>query len=133
MKHFVIAGTHYQFELYRKRKLRQNVALKPSDVILPSDIVFVSGANSLRGYRNPSGVFIGTWRDRNDLDDIFFQLISSTVSLSPSYHTINKLWDDWKVEVDKRKTYIQNVNLCAEILANEIDKQVLNSLMKYTP
>jgi hypothetical protein len=132
MKHFVIAGNHYQFEIYKRRKIN-HLASQNAD-FKTSDIVYVSNADCLRGYRNPTGVFIGSWRERDDLEQIFFQLLSSTVSLTPAHTTLTTLWDEWRTEWDKRKNYAYNqqIGIAASMLAKEIDKQVLESLMKYT-
>ena len=38
------------------------------------DLVYVSGVDMLKGYSNPRGIFIGTWKKRNDISEILIQL-----------------------------------------------------------
>lgn len=57
---WVVAGNFNEFERYRLEKV-----MTPN-----TDFFYVSNANSLRGQRNISGVFYGSWKDRKDIDEL---------------------------------------------------------------
>lgn len=42
-----------------------------------SHFIYVSDISSLKGYSNPCGWFIGTWRNRSDLEEIITQIMIS--------------------------------------------------------
>lgn len=69
MRIFVIAGTHDEFKHYT------------SDKVLDKHYVYVSRYESLHGFRDIHGVFIGTWRDRSDIIQILDTLITRTNSI----------------------------------------------------
>lgn len=73
-KVFVIAGNQEQFRVYKEKLIRERIDAGISDFRY-SDIIYVHGTNTFRGIRNPQGVFIGTWRDRSDIIEIFDQLM----------------------------------------------------------
>jgi hypothetical protein len=63
---FIIAGSHVQYIDYvNKKGLLSNT----------KHYQYVSSVDSLRGYHNPRGVFIGTWYDKPDILDIIYQLM----------------------------------------------------------
>ena len=59
---FIVAGNRHEYDAYIQRKRIAGV-----DVM---NYVYVAGADTLRGRRDISGYFIGTYRNRPDLDDI---------------------------------------------------------------
>lgn len=76
---YVVAGN---FEQFRKYQLLNKVI----DGIDTSSYVYVSGPDMLRGLRDPKGVFIGTWMDRPDIEDIVLNLRLAT-STSTTFNT----------------------------------------------
>ena len=76
-KYFVIAGNHHQYLEFAKEKVTKGW---PGDTSMYlSDFVYVDHPQTLRGYINPRGFFIGSWRDRKDIRDIL-------ITLSVAYH-----------------------------------------------
>lgn len=69
MKTFVIAGTYAQGMAWVRQNISDYVTTHGGWRSL-SDYVIVKDAISLKGYSNPHGVFVGTWRDRKDIKDI---------------------------------------------------------------
>jgi len=68
-KIFVIAGNNHEYSNYIRDKNRP-------------DYFYVSGIDYLKGYRQPRGVFIGTWYLRQDAADIIYQLrVVGSISL----------------------------------------------------
>ena len=84
MKNYIIAGTYQEYLNW----------LKTSK--FPSNAVCVSTPAVLRGTQNPHGWFIGTWRKRDDLEDIFMELLTRTDITSDSHRRINNIWGKWK-------------------------------------
>ena len=87
-KNFIIAGTFEQYNHWIKKK-----------ILTPSTHVCVSTPAVLNGTQNPHGWFIGTWRDRFDLEEIFMQLLTRTDITSDSHRRINNIWGRWKNEM----------------------------------
>ena len=71
-KYFVISGNHDQFVEWKKRNYPEMLLNHQIENL--SDIVYVSSVHVLKGYSNPTGVFIGNWYRRKDIEDIFIQL-----------------------------------------------------------
>lgn len=71
---YVVAGTYDQYVNYARTKT--------DDVFY----IYVSGPDMLRGLRDPKGVFIGTWMDRPDIEDIVLNLRLAT-STSTTFNT----------------------------------------------
>ena len=65
MKHFIIAGNHQQFKEFVNKKLSSL-----TESFRFTDFVYVSGPEIFKGYSNPHGWFIGTWRERPDIREI---------------------------------------------------------------
>ncbi len=88
MKHrvWVIAGNEHQYHDYVRNK-PLNGDKKYSYVYAP---------DTLRGFTNPHGVFIGTWRERPDILDILQQLIISTTENTDKLQNL-------RVEISKSK------------------------------
>ena len=68
-KYLVIAGNRDQFREFIGRKAKQIWEEGHTSVTL-SDFLYVGGPDQLRGYSNPQGFFVGTWRERNDIEQI---------------------------------------------------------------
>ena len=67
-KYLVVAGNRNEFQIFIKRKCQELWA--PGYNISMSNFVYVAGEDQLRGYSNPQGFFVGTWRERNDIEQI---------------------------------------------------------------
>lgn len=63
---FVVCGNLQEFKDY--------VRNKNSDLY---DYRYVYDTNTLRGFSNPIGCLYGTWREKEDIQDIIMQLIIS--------------------------------------------------------
>lgn len=65
---YVIAGDYSQFKLFKAnladQMIREGIELKTND------IVYVSKPSYLYGFREVAGYFVGTWRDRDDIEEI---------------------------------------------------------------
>jgi len=85
MKNYIIAGN---FDEYLQWVSKSNLS--------PNSAICVSSPAVLRGTQNPHGFFIGTWRERDDLEDIFMELLTRTDITSDSHRTITKIWGKWK-------------------------------------
>jgi len=85
MKYYVIAGTFEEYLLW----------LKTSN-LSPNSAICVSTPAVLRGTQNPHGSFIGTWRNRSDLEDIFMELLTRTDIQTKSHRVITNIWSKWK-------------------------------------
>jgi hypothetical protein len=71
MKHFVVCGDYDQFRVFSKKKY---IELANSGYpINHTDFIYAT-VDSIRGHRNPTGWFWGTWRERKDIDEIITHL-----------------------------------------------------------
>jgi hypothetical protein len=91
-KYFIIAGKKIEFDLFIRKKLSELYEAGNTSLTL-SDFVYVSSRDTLRGHRNPHGYFIGAWRERSDIVEIFEQLIS----ISDDETKIIKMIDDYNI------------------------------------
>ena len=81
--------------LFRSNNAQKRFVAGDTSVSL-SDYVYVSDASKLRGWNEPHGVFIGTWRERKDMEDIFQSLLISHRVSDKSHRVINQIWGEWK-------------------------------------
>jgi hypothetical protein len=65
MKHFVVCGNNGEYLHYLK--------VNGLDTHL---CAYVSSVDTLRGTRNPKGIFTGTWWNRKDVIDIIHTLLA---------------------------------------------------------
>lgn len=84
MKQYIIAGKYEEYLNW----------LKTSK--FSSNAVCVSTPAVLNGTQNPHGFFIGSWRNRDDLEEIFMQLLTRTDVTSNSHRIITGIWGRWK-------------------------------------
>jgi len=84
MKTLVVAGTTHEANYW----IIQNLGKKyPSNTSLSmSDYIIVHSPDQLRGRRDPSGIFIGTWRNRKDIFEILNMLLVQMID--PVKHKI---------------------------------------------
>ena len=85
MRNYIIAGNYEQYSLWIKKK-----------IFSPSVHVYLTNPNTLRGVHNPHGWFIGTWYERDDMEEIFEVLLRAADVTTESHRRINTLWGKWK-------------------------------------
>ena len=86
-KYFIVSGNHAEY----KNWFWKNRSRFPDNNI--SDFIYVHSLIVLRGYANPHGFFIGTFRSRADLYDIVQTIImcSHNMSLQTKNDLINRI------------------------------------------
>ena len=89
MKTIVIAGNFNQGLNWADSDCKKRWANGNTSISL-SEYIIVSNANQLRGIQNPHGMFVGTWREREDIEEII------TVLLMQSRSTNNALQRIWE-------------------------------------
>jgi hypothetical protein len=94
-KIYVIAGTAREATEWMKSNLQKRI-LNGENVIGMSEYAYVTGVDTLRGIRNPHGVFIGSWKERLDIFDIVQQLMLSSIHVNPA---LSKIYNDLKPQV----------------------------------
>jgi hypothetical protein len=94
-KIYVIAGNRDQAHQWMKENIQKRMA-SGETTLSYSDYVLFTNVDSLRGVANPHGVFVGTWRERDDLDNVFMILLSHTNITEQSHRTLNRLYGEWQ-------------------------------------
>jgi hypothetical protein len=122
-KIFVIAGDNRQAAYWIDQDMMKRAAA--GEIPRRTDYCYVSGEDKLRGYRNPHGVFVGTWRNRHDIIEIVNLL------LIQSEYKNDKL-RDLAHEVNGNMTHAKAVAIASNQLANDIDREILKRLMMMT-
>ena len=92
-KYLVIAGNHGEFNTFIRRKSEE--LWSPGSNISFSNFVYVAGPDQLRGYSNPRGFFVGTWKERKDLEDVFM-LLSTAMTDSTKREKLRDIYSKWK-------------------------------------
>jgi hypothetical protein len=133
MKTFVVAGTYHEANYWIINDLGKKYPTNTS--LTMSHYVYVSKADDLRGVRDPHGVFVGNWLGRPDILEIVEALMLASVHVNPA---LGKIYKDLKPKVrptpkltGSQITQIY-IDEAAELMAKEIDTEVLKSLMKTT-
>ena len=85
MKKLVIAGNKFEAVTWIHADLGKIYATKPSTKSM-SDYTIVSNPDQLRGIRNPTGIFVGTWKQREDIFEILNMLLVTMID--PTKHRI---------------------------------------------
>lgn len=73
MARFVICGTYSEFEDWRDKKILDMRAREDFDIRI-MEYVYLRTVNQLTGIEHPSGIFCGTWKSREDIQEILFTL-----------------------------------------------------------
>jgi hypothetical protein len=94
-KIYVIAGTAREATEWMKNNLQKRI-LNGENVIGMSEYAYVTGVDTLRGIRNPHGVFIGSWKERLDIFQIVEALMLSSIHVNPA---LSKIYNDLKPQV----------------------------------
>ena len=88
---YVIAGTAEQFKTFSKKKAQDLWNLGETDVTL-SHFIYVDRKERLMGVRNPSGFFIGTWKDHPNIESIMVTLAGAVSNDFAKSKLIKELW-----------------------------------------
>ena len=104
-KKYVVAGNYAEYISYIKRKGYSG-----------REYVYVHDISTIMGIHSISGVFIGTWRDRPDIDGIQHQI--SMVKLQ------QKMMEDAAEQVAKQI----NGGIIAQTMADVPDPRILNKM-----
>ncbi len=134
-KIFVVAGTSHEAHYWIINHLGKRYQSNKSATM--SDYVYVSSPNSLKGVRDPHGVFVGNWLGRPDIFEIVEALMLASVHVNPA---LGKIYDDLKPKV-RPTPKLKPVNggwintsiavqIAAQELAKEIDNHIVQELSK---
>ncbi len=134
-KIFVVAGTSHEAHYWIINHLGKRYQSNKSATM--SDYVYVSSPNSLKGVRDPHGVFVGNWLGRPDIFEIVEALMLASVHVNPA---LAKIYKDLKPKVrptPKLKPVAGGwintsiaVQIAAQELAKEIDNHIVQELSK---
>ena len=95
-KIFIISGNHDEFLRYTKEKAN----LIGEGWVL--NTIYVSSVHVLKGYREPHGLFIGTWYRRKDIEEIVLQLqIASSITPARAQEIMNVYLSDSREVVNE--------------------------------
>jgi hypothetical protein len=81
MKTIVIAGNYNQGLNWAEKDCKKRWNNGNTNISL-SEYIIVSNANQLCGIRDPHGVFVGTWREREDIKEIVETLFMQSVHVN---------------------------------------------------
>jgi hypothetical protein len=132
MKTFVVAGTYQEAQNWIAKNFQERVAMGDQQAST-NDYKYVSHEDDIKGYTNPHGVFVGNWLGRPDIFEIVQALLIRTTTPNAA---LGKIYNQVKPKVRptpklKGMTPVSViVDEAANLLAKEIDKEVLKSLMK---
>ena len=132
-KIYVIAGTAREATDWIKSNLQKRILNNETAIIGISEYAYVTGVDTLRGIRDPHGVFVGNWMGRPDIYEIVQTLIWSSIHVNKQLHDIHNSLKMKVRPTPKIQGYTYSsviVDEAANLLAKEIDKEVLKSLMK---
>jgi hypothetical protein len=90
---FIIAGNHQQYKTFIPKKAKE--LWTPDYNISLSHFHYVTGSETLQGYSNPTGYFIGSWIERKDLDVIFMTLYA-TIRHDDKLDNVKRIYDKWR-------------------------------------
>lgn len=90
-KYFVIAGNRSEYMDFVHKKVNE---LIHSTTISFSDFVYVDSSDNLRGIMDPKGWFVGSWREKKDINQIIMQLALAkrNRALLPEFEEILTEW-----------------------------------------
>jgi hypothetical protein len=94
-KIYVIAGTAREATEWIKSNLQKRILNEETPIGI-SEYTYVTGVDTLRGIRNPHGVFIGSWKERMDIFQIVEALMLSSIHVNPA---LSKIYNDLKPQV----------------------------------
>jgi hypothetical protein len=133
-KVYVIAGTATEARNWIDSNIRKRHASGNTSVSL-SDYVTITSAITLRGIVDPHGVFVGSWKDRLDIEEIVEALFMCSHAVNRDLEKIrndvralNRVKPTPKIQ-GLRATSI-SIGELAEQLSNEIDNHVIQEMRK---
>lgn len=129
---YVIAGNFHQAKNYIAQK-RQEALTAEIPPLLQDSHLYVNDVTSLRGIVKPHGVFIGTWKERYDIHDILHTLC---MCWQGENHQLNAMFKGLQPRVKptpKKPTADQAISAAADLLAKEMDEEVLRQAMGKVP
>ena len=134
---YVVAGTFDQAKEYISKKRFDYLNSGEPPLLMPN-YLYVSVPQHLKGIRNPTGVLIGTWRERPDIIEILETLmLASDVPNKALVAAYDELMTKYRPIPKKRPTPKLKpddvVQAAAELLAKEIDAEVLKQMMGKVP
>lgn len=90
-KYFVIAGTRSEYMEFVHKKVNE---LLLSTTVSFSDFVYVDSVDNLRGYSNPKGWFVGSWREKKGINEIIvcLHIAKSQYVPNPEFEKILIEW-----------------------------------------
>lgn len=124
MKTFVIAGNHEQAKHWINNHLKKRQAAGET-TLSSSEYVIVHGSDVLRGRGEVHGVFIGTWRERGDIEEIVEILFTQKIHVSPQLEKIRK---EILLKSTRPKPIQKSISVAAQRMADEIDSEVLQTV-----
>lgn len=126
MKKLVIAGSYEQAQLWIKNDLAKRNAAGETTLSM-SEYTIVHNPDQIKGLRDPHGVFVGTWKNRADINDIIDVLYERTSSKN---HALDKVY----IELSREDHLVGNTPDLAildetiKILKRDIDDSVLERI-----
>ena len=92
-KLFVIAGTRSEYMAFVHKKVNDFFQFGQTSITF-SHFVYVDSADNLRGYSNPKGWFVGSWREKKGINEIIVQLTLAKRDyvLRPEFQEILMEW-----------------------------------------
>lgn len=118
-KIFVVAGTTEQARLWIKEHLKKRMD-SGETTLSHSEYVIVDSVYKIRGVSDPHGVFVGSWKLRDDILSIIRDLISRTDDTRQLHKIL--------IGLKKTATNNQVANLSASYIAQEIDNEIMGGL-----
>lgn len=92
-KIYVIAGNMFEAERWIKDHLEKR-SLNGETTLSRSEYVYVRDPSILRGIKNPSGYFVGSWRKRSDIYEVVLTILSRTHH-DKKTSMVSNLWRVW--------------------------------------
>jgi len=125
---FVIAGNTHQANEWIQKDIKRREILR--EVISMKDYRIVHDVSSIRGFQDPHGVFVGTWKQRVDILQIVETLMMQSVYVNK---LLGKVYSEVKATTKPKPTpkltpMGYKIEDAADLLAREIDAEVLRSL-----
>lgn len=109
---WVIAGTREEYKHW----------LRSRPEALHGEYAYVADVVMLKGYSKPTGIFIGTWYDRPDIDNILNQLLIASEGVR-SEGLMKAL--AIREEVKNRERLVRDITNTAGIIAQTLPKEFI--------
>lgn len=122
-KKFVIAGNHEQAKHWINNHLKKRQAAGET-TLSSSEYVIVHGSDVLRGRGEVHGVFIGTWRERKDIEEI----IEILTRINGDGAGLKRVRNEIRLKSKRPLPVHEAIQAAAQRMADEIDKQVLQGI-----